>query len=49
MDAFQICDRLKAKFALARCWPEGSKIYIRYATGFSEYLSVGEATAMLAQ
>lgn len=42
---------LASKFAklapLARCRAEGNQIYVRYATGFSEYLSLSEVSAAI--
>ena len=50
MSILQTCDSLKAKFALARCWPDADgRIYVRYATGYTEYLTVSQAEALLAQ
>ena len=46
-DALILSVRLAAKFPLSRCWAEGQQIYIRYATGFSEYLTISEARKML--
>lgn len=44
-----LCTSLEKKFALARCWfePFPGRVYIRYATGFAEYLSVPEAAKIL--
>ena len=44
-----LCTSLEKKFPLARCWfhPFPGRVYIRYATGLSEYLSVPQAQAML--
>lgn len=44
-----LCTSLEKKFPLARCWfePFPGRVYIRYATGYSEYLSVLEAAKML--
>jgi hypothetical protein len=44
-----ICGRLERKFALARCWyePFPGRIYIRYASGYSEYLTMTEAQKLL--
>jgi hypothetical protein len=46
-DPLIIAVRLAAKFPLARCWNEGQQIYIRYATGMSEYLTIPQALKLL--
>jgi len=46
-DPLIICVRLQAKFPQARCWYEGQQIYIRYATGLSEYLTIPQASKLL--
>jgi hypothetical protein len=46
-DPLIIAFRLAAKFPLARCWNEGQQIYIRYATGMSEYLTIPQAIKLL--
>ena len=47
--AIRTCSSLKSKFALRDCCfePAGSRIYIRYATGLSEYLTIPQAVALL--
>ena len=42
--------RLERKFSLSRCWfePFPGRIYIRYATGLSEYLTIPQAQSLLA-
>lgn len=44
-----VCTRLERKFALSRCWfePFPGRIYIRYATGLDEYLTIPQALAIL--
>jgi len=44
-----VIDALERKFALSRCWwePFPGRVYIRYATGASEWLSPNEARALL--
>lgn len=44
-----VCNRLARKFALSRCWfePFPGRIYIRYATGLDEYLTIPQALALL--
>lgn len=45
----EVCNRLESKFALARCWwePFPGRVYIRYATGFSEWLTPTQARDLL--
>lgn len=44
-----LCTSFEKKFAVARCWfePFPGRIYVRYATGFSEYLSIPQIQKML--
>lgn len=43
-----LATQLAARFSLSRCYPDGEGgIYIRYATGSSETLSVPEAQRLL--
>jgi hypothetical protein len=46
-----ICTALERKYPLARCWFEQfpGRIFIRYATGLSEYITLPQAAAMLAR
>lgn len=46
----EVCDSLRLKFALARVWwePFPGRVYIRYATGYSEYLTPTQARGLLA-
>ena len=44
-----LCTTFERKFPVSRCWfePFPGRVYVRYATGFSEYLSVPQLQAML--
>lgn len=44
-----LCDSFEKKFPVARCWfePFPGRVYVRYATGFTEYLSIPQVQEML--
>jgi hypothetical protein len=44
-----LCTSFEKKFPVARCWfePFPGRVYVRYATGFSEHLSIPQLQAML--
>ena len=46
----RLCDALMRRYPLARCWfePFPGRIFVRYATGSTEYLTIPQAQAMLA-
>ena len=46
-DPLIVSVRLAAKFPQARCWNEGQQIYIRYANGRDEYLTIPQAMTLL--
>jgi hypothetical protein len=44
-----LCASFEKKFPVARCWfePFPGRVYVRYATGFTEYLSIPQVQEML--
>jgi len=42
-----LASRFASLYPVARCWPEDGKLYVRYATGFSEYLEPRVAAALI--